>query len=227
MRGKSLVIFISVFVFALANSQDHFYGGLGYFNAGVNFLNFDKLNKVLSDNGLAQFGNGVVSLGGGGFFIVNNVMIGGEGFSFLSQKKDKENYRSIISGGAGFFKLGYILHQRNNFQIYPMIGIGGGGLDLKVIDKTERNFNNAISERKDFNASFSALVFDVSVGADLKLGKYGYFILGVKTGYLFSPVVGKWKAGNEVDLKEGPEQGINGFYLKVSIGGGGGAKVKL
>ncbi|MEN3038986.1 MAG: hypothetical protein ABDI07_07545 [Candidatus Kryptonium sp.] len=215
----SSIVTALILFFSIANSQDRFFGGYGYFTVGVNFLNLDEINRILKTHDYAQFKSNFLTIGGAGGFAFNRILIGGEGFALIGQKQDKRNYRSLLSGGGGFFNAGYIVYERKNFQIYPMIGIGGGGLNLKLVDKRERSFNEAIANPKSFDASNSMFMIDVSGGLNWK---FGYFIVGIKTGYVFSPAVGSWKTGGEVELQESVKQGINGFYFRVSVGGGGG-----
>ncbi|MFN3135999.1 MAG: hypothetical protein ACK44H_10595, partial [Candidatus Kryptonium sp.] len=186
MRKIFSVVFILFLSFAGANSQDRLYGGIGYFNVGVNFLNFEKLNQVLSGKNRAEFKNVLFATGGGGFAILGNFMIGGEGFGFIAQKQDKGNYRSVLSGGAGFFKVGYVAYQTNNLLIYPMLGLGGGGLDLKTFERKTSDFEGGISNPSAFNANFSAFIVDISGGVDFIPR---HWVLGLRVGYLFSPIV--------------------------------------
>lgn len=222
MSRISSIVATFIFVLSIANSQARFFGGYGYFTVGVNFLNLDEINQALKTNDYAQFKSNFLTVGGAGGFAFNRILIGGEGFALMAQKQDKRNYRSLLSGGGGFFNVGYIVYERKNLQVYPMIGIGGGGLNLKLIDKRERSFNEAIANPKSFDASNSMFMIDISGGLNLKFGRFGYFIVGIRTGYVFSPAVGSWKTGGEVELQESVKQGINGFYFRVSVGGGGG-----
>lgn len=218
MRKIFSVVFILFLLFAGANSQGRFYGGVGYFDVGVNFLNFEKLNKVLSEKNRAEFKNVLFATGGGGFAILRNFMIGGEGFGFIAQKQDKGDYRSVLLGGAGFFKVGYIVYQTKNLLIYPMIGLGGGSLDLKTFERKISDFEGGISNPSVFNANFSAFIVDISGGVAFIPRPW---MLGFRVGYLFSPIVSDWKEGGEIELRGSPKQEINGFYVKILIGFGG------
>jgi hypothetical protein len=211
MRNLLFSIALIVVVFSFLNSQNvnssgRFFGGSGYFSFGVSFLSLDKLNQVLGDNNRAQFQSSFLNIGGGGYGVLNKIMIGGEGFGILSQKRDKENFRSVLSGGYGFFNLGYIIYDGEKLRFYPMVGIGGGGLNLKIFEMSEVDFKDAV---------------------EYKIGRrYGGWMLGLKVGYVFSPVVGDWKLGDEVVLRNGPEVGINGFYLMLNFGGYGGGIIR-
>ena len=222
---SSLLLFVVV---SFSNSQDNslgkFFGGGGYFSFGISFLDLDKLNRVLSDNNRAQFQSSFLNIGGGGYGVLNKIIIGGEGFGILGQKKDKENFRCVLSGGYGFFNLGYIIYDVERLRFYPMVGIGGGGLNLKIFEMKGADFNDAISNpKKIFDASFSSLSVKSEVGIEYKIGRrYGGWIFGFKIGYVFSPISGDWRMGDEVALTNGPRVGINGFYFRLNVGGHGG-----
>jgi hypothetical protein len=109
-----------------------------------------------------------------------------------------------------------------------MVGIGGGGLNLKIFEMAEVDFKDAVKNpKKIFDASFSSLSVKSELGVEYKIGRrYGGWMLGLKVGYVFSPVVGDWKLGDEVVLRNGPEVGINGFYLRLNFGGYGGGIIR-
>ncbi len=229
MRNILFSIVLMLVVVSFSNSQNvgssgKFFGGGGYFSFGVSFLNLDKLNRVLGDNNRAQFRSSFLNIGGGGYGVLNRVVIGGEGFGILSQKRDKGSFRSVLSGGYGFFNLGYIIYEGGRLRFYPVIGIGGSGLNLKIFEVAEVNFKDAVENpKKIFEASLSSLSVKSELGVDYKIGgRYGGWVLGLRVGYVFSPIVGDWKMGDEVVLRNGPEVGVNGFYLRLNFGGYGG-----
>ncbi|MFN4123426.1 MAG: hypothetical protein ACK4GL_09015 [Flavobacteriales bacterium] len=75
------LICISTLLFnASLNAQNKgFSGGSGHFYTGVTSFNFTPVNEFLNTKQLPSFGNTCLTLGGGGFGIFNNFMLGGEG----------------------------------------------------------------------------------------------------------------------------------------------------
>ena len=88
---KNTTFFLFLFAISLlatkrGQAQDSEYsrawsGGFGYFLGGYQVLNLDNLNSDFSSQGFPEVNTGSLRLGGGGFFLVNNWIIGGMGRS--------------------------------------------------------------------------------------------------------------------------------------------------
>ncbi len=227
---KVILSLVQIFVFLnfLTFAQElKTFGGGGYFATGLNFLNIKDFNNVLRQNGYAEFSSVFITIGGAGYGQIGKFLIGGEGARIL-QKKSESNVRNLtLSGGYGLFKLGYVLSQKNNLFAYLYTGIGGGGINFKIFENQVINFNNAlVNPNKVFDANASSLIFDVGFSSEYRFKRQGGFMVGIKVGYLFSPVAGDWKMAGEVRISDGPKAGVDGFYIQIIFGGFGFSKVE-
>jgi hypothetical protein len=109
------------------------------------------------------------ALGGMGFGIVGpGIILGGEGYGF-SQEISGDTIIGSISGGYGFFNVGYQIFRKGDFFSYPFIGIGGGGSKLKLVqDAGERDAQTLIDDAKPDNRN-RARRFPVGIGLGFRI----------------------------------------------------------
>jgi hypothetical protein len=203
-------------------------GGAGGFMLGVQWLDLSELNSELRANGFKSFNAYDFSYGGAGYGIIGNrLLIGGEGHGF-SQEKSNSTYLQSLSGGFGFFDVGYIVVQRWGFQLYPMIGIGGGGLSMRLTERAVLDFDDIVTDpKREALLSVGSFMLQGAVGLDymLKLGvmpemSEGGMLFGIRVGYTYSVTKTDWDMG-DINISGGPDIGISGFYIRFIVGGYG------
>ena len=202
---------------------------------GGNQLDMDDLNVRMKDNGYTEFSDNYLSLGGGGHAIINDkIVLGGEGHALLGRTKSSTlgvtDYGSKLSAGYGFFDLGYMLLRAGGLDAYPLLGIGGGGISMNIIQSEIGSFDDILAD-PDRGAKLSTWDFLINIGLGIdylyvlgggEMGEGG-LVLGLRGGYIFSPFEGDWKFEGET-LPGGPDLGITGPYIRLTIGGGGWGK---
>ena len=203
-------------------------GGCGYFSTGVNFFNLSKLNDKLKNSGYPELSSNFWAFGGGGYGIVyNRFIIGGEGYGFGDTASNSQ-YKVSLGGGYGFFNFGYLLFSSSSIKLYPLLGIGGGGLTLKLIPKSNNlKFNELLSDPKRMSTlSNGFLLVNLGLGMDYLLplaenkdGKGGV-LLGIRVGYILCPAKGDWGV-EDIEVSDVPSLDFSGFYFRIVIGGGG------
>ena len=201
--------------------------GRGYFSFGVHFLDIDDLNDRLSNQGYTEFPTYFYTIGGGGHGILENgIVVGGEGHAIMERDETTGTFETSLGGGYGFFNLGYAVYQQNNLSVYPMLGIGGGSVSMKITDSEAPLFDDVLADpKRSAELSTGGFLFDIAVGLDylFTVGttqEEGGFMFGFKAGYTFSPSDNDWKMnGNEIN--GGPDFGITGPYIRLMVGGGG------
>ena len=72
-------------------------------------------------------------------------------------------------------------------------------------------------------------LLDLSVGADDRFtrrrndeGDAGGFLVGLQAGYLLAPGSSSWTLDDINGVAGGPDLGIQGLYIRLSLGGWGG-----
>jgi hypothetical protein len=237
ITSLTLVLAMSFFLINIAQCQerstkDNRGEFRGYFMFGGSNLDIKSLNKKLESKGYSKFSDNFVSFGGGCFHRKDSRwMIGGEGHFLFVEEQDATiasgNYKTSLSAAYGFFNLGYLAILKGGLNVYPVFGIGGGGMWLKI---AEDSFDK-ILENPNQGSELSTGVFllNLALGTDylLKLkedekGESG-LVLGVRVGYTYAPFKEDWETSG-IQIAGGPELGITGPYVRFMIGGGGKSK---
>lgn len=194
--------------------QSGWSGGGGHFMAGTAFFNYRSVNDYLQGRQLPEFGATSLSIGGGGYGVFNHFMVGGEGGSISASSVANQNGEAELSIGYGVFQAGYILPTPGKLNIYPMIGMGWGGSDLKITyaDGTEQQFN---ASRFFMSTELNAELFSF---AD-EHNRSG-FKVGLCAGFLFNPQTQAWKE-KSTGYSDLGNTFMNGPYIRIKVGGGG------
>ncbi|MGB9665157.1 MAG: hypothetical protein ACPL25_09620 [Ignavibacteria bacterium] len=82
MKFFSLILvlpLLSTIFYSQAISQSRTSGGEGYFMVGIQKIDVKNLNSLLRNNNYPVLNESYPSIGGGGYGIINNFVIGGEG----------------------------------------------------------------------------------------------------------------------------------------------------
>ena len=201
--------------------------GRGYFMAGAQAMDIDELNSRLSANGYGTFPETFATFGGGGYGIIGRFLIGGEGMGVVTGSESgtvgTDYFKTMLAGGYGMVKFGYIVYRRGGCIFYPAFGIGGGGLSLDIRKDATEPFDQFLANpRRRTTLSTGFLLLDLGIGVDhlaILGGKgedRGGIVFGVKAGYMLSPYRSDWG-----DALDGPDSGIEGAYFRIVIGGGG------
>ena len=215
-------------IFAQEHEETGLHSGKGYFMFGWNKLNIGNLNAQLAAKGYSQLSDNLFSFGGGGFGIINNFLLGGEGHGLYGTTVASGNYNLSLTAGYGFFDLGYIVFSSESVSIFPIIGIGGGGITLDITNRNALTFDEILDEPGRMSKlSAGGFLMNFSIGADyiIDMGNNdnesnGGLAVGIIAGYTFAPMKGQWQM-NQVTVSGGPEVGVDGFYIRLMIGGGG------
>jgi opacity protein-like surface antigen len=200
------------------------HGGRGFFMIGAQWLDLDELNGRLVDAGYDEVDETFVTLGGGGYLIRNSFLIGGEGHGALSTSGSTtgNQFRTTVGGGYGMLNVGYAVFAEGGTLVYPMVGLGGGGLLVNIEERSTPDFDDVLDDpRRGVNLTNSQLLASVGLGIDHVFGGFGRGGLGVglRAGWLFAPVEGDWAFGRS-DVAGGPDAGFTGPFVRLSIGGG-------
>lgn len=229
----TLIALMPIFSMSVAESEEigaKQGGGRGYFMCGGSIVDIDALNSRLEGKGYSEFSHNFFSIGGGGHAIINRVIIGGEGHALIGRGETSGNYENSLSAGYGFFDVGYIVYSTRYLNVYPLLGLGGGGVDLKIMERGAPSFDEVLDDpKRSANLSTGGFLLNVALGTDylLKLGGdeegEGGLVFGLRVGYTFTPIKGEWEM-NGTEISGGPEVGITGPYVHLMIGGGGVSK---
>jgi len=219
-------------------------GGRGAFQIGYQSPDIDALNGALTASDLPAFDEGLITLGGFGFATVGKLIIGGEGHGFLPREEDTPDgtYRTRLSGGYGLFNLGYAAYSTSRLDLYPIFGVGGGGMQLDLIERDSPVFDEVLDDPgRSSRLTSETWLISAAIGADWRLGDRdrqdrdrhdrgrtrdddaggGGLFVGLRGGWMWAPGDVDWVLDDLNDVAAGPGTAPTGFFLRVSIGGGG------
>jgi len=227
-----VLVFVSLFLIQPTLAQERKRhrseaGGKGYFLLSFGKLDLGSLNSRLKAKNFPEFKESFVSLGGGGHAIIGNLIIGGEGEGHIITETTADALKNSLEVGYGFFDIGYVLLSSKNLQVYPLLGIGGGGIGLKIIEKGISDFDQILDNPKRMSTiSTGGLLMQFCLGADYLLSfngdedASGGLVFGIRIGYKFTPVKSGWSM-ESLEISNGPDLGITGPFIRIMFGGGG------
>ena len=224
-----LTLFISNFSFSQETETEKKNEEVrGYLMLGGSRLDIDVLNDRLTSKGYSSFTDGFLSIGGGFLSKKNSRwLFGAEGHYLIAEEKNNTipngSFKTMLSAAYGFLDVGYALVSSGGLNIFPLIGIGGGGTWLQI---GKKDFDD-ILEGPQRNASVSSGTFllNFALGSDYliksKDEKKGEgLVLGFRMGYTYTP----WECGwwsDTISIDGGPKMGVTGPYIRFMIGFGG------
>jgi hypothetical protein len=210
-------------------------GGRGFFKVGALALDLDALNSSLRGAGYPELSSSFLTLGGGGFGGRGRWAFGGEGHGIIGRNRTTDDgaYRVSANGGYGLFRVAYATITRRHVDVYPSIGIGGGGMQLDIRGRSSPSFAEVLADPgRSARLSTGGLIVDVGVSADYRIhvpqpgGEPAGPLVGVSAGWLGSPAVGEWDLDGLNSVAGGPTLRIEGFYARISLGGWGRSRAR-
>lgn len=215
-----VIIFLIVLPFSLL-AQDKLTGGGGGFSIGGTTHDMSALNTFLPEN-LGSFDDNSLQIGGGGYGVYQNWMLGASGYYSQGDRKEGDGLAYRVNGGAAFAHLGYVALQQQKFIAYPRIGIGFAslGVDEQVDGQVDYPADQLLAAEYELRAP----VLDLGAGLDFfPFQKEGYgLMLGLRAGYKLTLGEGQWyHNGGELVGEALPAFDMDGFYLSLTLGGAG------
>ena len=157
-RGKTVAILSMILlnIIMVTSTQSHCdengkRGGFGYIILEGNSMDIQELNTTLSRHGYSQFSNNIFGIGAGGHEIKNRFIFY-DGYAVLYFPIYKHstvgnmNYKTTLSGFYGLYNIGYVIYEKNNLKIFPLLGLGSGVMKMKIIEK--RSFDDILDNPK-------------------------------------------------------------------------------
>ena len=197
--------------------------GVGGVLLGISSRSVESLNSRLRAGGYGTFPSTAFSFGGWGWGIRGNWVFGGSGTGFVNQV-DGQIATATLSGGLGFFELGYRVESAKASQVVGFAGFGGGGYTLKLVPlEVEQDFNQILRHpRTGSEMTGGQVLAKLGVQIDWIGPKFGKekrtnLTVGVRLEYIIGLTSPAWKVEN-VDLRNAPDLSLDGFQLTLAVG---------
>ncbi len=205
------------------NPRSKHTGGFGHFNGSYETVNLGELNTLLEQTGYPALSPAYLSFGGSGYFVIKNVLFGGGGASLSGQNFESDTTVLNMSGGYGYFSLGYLISSGKRSFFYPNVGLGLGGFGFQLGKKgATTDFREQLETPGGrFHSDAGGYFINLQMAWQRMFGtgsKKGWS-LGFKAGYKISPSTWNLNVNGEKS-SNAPGINMNGIYASISIGGG-------
>lgn len=202
-------------------------GGWGFFTPGYQMTSMAPLNASLASAGLGTYQDNAITTGGGGYLVISNFLIGGEGGSLLRQEVSSATGQSRLEGGWGTFNIGYTPWATDKgLVLVPRVGIGGYNYRLFLQDGAGPSTFPGIVASPG-TASWlekKGLLLTADLGLNYsisyKQGRGGGFFVGLDVGYNYCPKLDEWTLWGE-PVQGGPGIDLSGAFVRLRVGGAG------
>jgi hypothetical protein len=203
-------------------------GGMGFLAIGTHQLDLDDLNGALLPFGFLPFRDRALSLGGAGWGIRGRWMIGGEGQGLIVPSRESGGLQTRLNIGYGLFDVGYRIVATDALDVFPMLGVGGGGILVDITPRGAFNFDDVLADPgRGSRLRGASFALSTSIGVVVKArGRRtrhgeGGLAIGARAGYVFATDPDEWKLNEEGDVAGVPEVSFSGPFAGLMLGGWG------
>ncbi|MFP4681716.1 MAG: hypothetical protein ACLFQB_14695, partial [Chitinispirillaceae bacterium] len=144
-------------------------------------------------------------------------LMGGSGFGILAQTVQTDSVTARFSGGMGFFDIGYALVSLKNYSLLPVMGIGGGGMALRLEPRqlAAPSFDSVLVNPRR-TATMNAAGFAIKIGImnqfawevsqERRNDVVNIFKVGgnIEASVIYLPRM-EWKLGDDVSVFNAPD----------------------
>ncbi len=204
------------------------FGGAGGFEVFYFAPDFSGLNSALTQSGLPEMKNGILTYGGGGYsyiLFIPNVRIGGVGFGGSKSVSNVVNnyYKSAeYHIGGGGVTIEYTFPQIKFMQLSVGATLGGGSTEIDIHSRKSvaswsqiwNDFNSS-SEAKSYSIKSNFFLFSPSINGEILLSRFAALRIGA--GYQFA-VGESFTAFDGIDLSGVPSNlNSQSFFINAGI----------
>ena len=221
MKRHLISLSLIALLAAAAVAAPPFNGGFGCFGPTVGMVDFSGLDRALANGFIIQkLGSMQWGFGGGGYAIIDRMVIGGSGWGG-SQTVGSGTLRATIEITGGEFDLGYQVFSLKRLLIAPMLGIGGGGytIELQKLSSDPLTFGQILADPgRTSTVAFSGLTLSPQLMITVPITFVG---LQLRGGYCYTPANPQWELKGGGKLSSGPtiNKGMPFVTLNVVFGG--------
>lgn len=224
-RISFIVMALAISTFAIA--QDKVFGGSGSFYLGVKSYDTENYQFFMPEDA-PPLDNGFITIGGGGYMLYSNWLIGGYGVFRTGDRQNlaigtgtgNQNYDYKLNGGGGYLNLGYVLFYGSSWIFFPQIGFGVESMSLEKSLTDDADF--AVQQNLSAKYTWNSPMLELALGFDFFPLGSSRIKFGLRAGYHLSlNQDNEWHhEGGDYTGPDLPENYLNGFFVNLAIGGG-------
>jgi|GEM_PF-3932511 len=186
--------------------------------AGYQSVDLEALNARLEERGIPTFGDDYLTVGATAGVLLDPVLLEAEAEALVEKERITEDFERTLGGGRVQLNLGYPVYATERLQLRPYGGLGVGTIRFESVETGPVPFDELLEDAGPAARLHNTeLLLQLGLGADVDVDGWS---LGARAGYSFAPNAGDWKA-EDVQILEAPDVGIEGFFVKGSVGFGG------
>ncbi|NPU99782.1 MAG: hypothetical protein HPY53_00200 [Brevinematales bacterium] len=218
-----LVLFLAPIILFADKIEPGLNGKLGA-TAGSGSLDLSALNSRFSAYGYPALPEWYFTLGGIYQLSDGGIIAEFEYLRYINNSATGNGFIATAGGWCSWVNVGYALINLPFLQIYPIAGIGGGTLSVKVTEDFSVNgFDNILSQTNKIieleKATYTAFIgggvdFVIDMGPESQVD----LLLGARAGYVFDLSGSSGWSSLGVSLPSGPSSGFSGPLIRVFIG---------
>ena len=200
-------------------------GGTGYLAIGAVALDLGGLNGAMARSGYSAFSRSFSTLGGGGHAVIDRLVLGGECHSLLAKSGGSSSTGASLSGGFGFFDIGWVVYAGRGLRVFPLVGLGAGSLRLDITGRSAASFGEVVADpKRSARLQTSGFLLNLALAVEKWFAKPGQrgsqgFFVGVRAGYELAPAPSGWEL-DRMEIEGGPKLNLGGPYLRLVVGAG-------
>ena len=217
---------ITMLIILLSVSLLHASGGFGGLFIPYAMPDLETINERIEGYSYNTFSTeGIIGLGGMGVALIDNFIIGGEGFS-TNRMTESDSYKLNYTLHSGFFDMGYGYTLLNRFNLMGIIGVGGSGSTLEFTQMTsDVTFDSLLVDPGRLSKiSYTSFSFNLSAGIQVfEMGADFVHIL-LRGGVIYQINDPNWKFENGGEVFDGPKMDKAIPYAGLTLLFGGRSK---
>lgn len=225
---KTLLRLSFALLFIVPAQAQYSYSSGGAFSLGIQSIptaELAMLSPAAPELNATNF-----SFGGYGVWQFNRYMIGFKGAGIYGSEVRSNNLAYNVQAGYWGLDLGYKVINKDKFGLYPFVGLNYGGLTYSVASTQEYVVRTPTAlDMAEFN--WSGFLLDIGLRAEHLFGfqqsgeGQGGGLVGLELGYMLAPAGGNWETRSGASVVGAPDYAMDGFYVRLLIGGMGGKKM--
>ena len=227
MRFNRMAVLVLVAVVTVAQGAGAASGWAAGLMFGGSRFDLDELDELLVARGFNHLESEDFAAGFGFYRLVHDRII--IGVETLNAEQIVFNGQTKATANVNYagLDIGYVVLDSNNLRVFPLLGIGRGGVSLQMLERSATpTFDELLAQPlRESESSSGGLLLQFAVGADyfLKLSRQphrrGGILLGVRAGVSYKPAESSWER-ERGDVLGGPDVDPSGAFVRFIIGGG-------
>ena len=205
------------------------------FAFGSSQFDVDDLGAALAQRGLDGLESSDSASGLSAYRLIGGRVVLGLELYGAGQTLFNDADKASVHVSYSILNVGYVAFARKDLKAFPLLGIGRGGVDVRIVENAGAPTFDAVLDqpRRESSMNAGGLLLQAALGVDYFLhgrrdrvrpdrlgretrGQSGV-LFGARVGYNYKPSEASWQMEDR-DVLGGPDVELSGPFLRFSIG---------